>query len=122
MSACSLSSALYTSSAVMCRIAEVWKTSRILMRGRVALRPLLFSSSTWLIRWRALERGPDRISTHHSHSGPRARQAVHSTTMSVLQLARTLASAVAATALGCVLAGCSAVSADGSLLGIVTPY
>jgi hypothetical protein len=41
--------ALYTSSAVMWRRCVRWKTSRILMRGSVAFRPLLLSSSACVI-------------------------------------------------------------------------
>ena len=38
-----------TSSALLCRGAVFWKTSRTLMRGRVAFRPLFFSSSAWVM-------------------------------------------------------------------------
>ena len=41
--------ALNTSSAVMWRCGVRWNISRILMRGSVAFRPLLFSSSAWVM-------------------------------------------------------------------------
>src|SRR5687767_1475459 len=109
MSEPSASSALNTSSAVMWRVLACWKISRIFRRGKVALSPLLFSSSTCVMA--------SHPSTTTLESADHSQRRLQRLSMRPALLALPIVSLVCAA-----LAGCESLQRTDSFMGFITPY
>src|SRR6218665_3321770 len=125
MSEPSFISDLNTSSAVMCRWDEFWNTSRILIRGNVAFRPLLLRSSACDMagfqRRRTGRKGKTQPVESPNHIEVAAR-AWHTPVITMpTHLPAFLRPWLGALAVAA-LAGCSSLQSSDNLVGIVTPY